>query len=194
MAATGIAFRATSGYVTDGATDTYCVGSADSYPTTRGGITFGWSIASGFEARDRNSGIDARLAGINFQPNDGGQSTLRVDITPGSYSIRLAIGDASNPQAYQYVQIKDDSSAVLTVDDTNGTGNGNFDDATGVEYSPANWPGNNSSASASFASSILNVILGSPASQSESSTLAYIQFVAQVTAKPSHYYQMLRNG
>lgn len=99
-----INFRSTSGYVTDGAGQTYCLGSADVYPVTRGGLTFGWILAHEADsARNRNAGNDPRLAGQNSATNDGTPSQFQLDLpASGSYTIHLALGDASYAQSYQY--------------------------------------------------------------------------------------------
>ncbi len=80
----GINFRSTAGFVTDGTNETHCT-SADFYPTVRGSFTFGWVAGVGHvDNRDRNAGIDRRLAGINF---DSATQTdyLRVDF-PAAFS------------------------------------------------------------------------------------------------------------
>src|SRR5690349_3422013 len=89
----GLNCRATSGFVTDAAPDTYCL-ATDAYPVTRGGITFGYDSLTNIDARDRNSGVDPQLAGLNFIVNSGASVTLRLDLpSTGNYSIRLAMGD-----------------------------------------------------------------------------------------------------
>ncbi len=179
MAATGIAFRATSGYVTDAVDDTYDLG--EEYPTTRSGLTFGWASGPA-QARDRSTGIDARLAGINFQINNGTQNTFRVDITPGTYAIRLALGDEGNGQDYQYLQFKDDISVLGTIDDSDGTATDHFDDATGADYTAAAWPASNSSINLSFTSTVLNIVIGAPSGAGIfATTLAYVQFISAVS-------------
>lgn len=173
--ATGFNFRATAGYVTDGGGETYCLGEPEAYPTTRSGSTFGWSgLVSGDAEVNRNAGNDRRLAGINYKANDGTQATFRLDLpAPGTYRIRLALGDTVL-QGDQYVQIRDGGSAVLTINDTTGTAAGTWDDATGTAYNNANWPGSNTSVNVAFTGTILNMVIGTPTAQSDSSTIAHL--------------------
>lgn len=169
----GINFRATSGYVTDGTDETYCIG--DNYPTTRGGATFGWTSALSDGTRDRNSGIDRRLAGFNSQANNGTQKTFQLDLPQaGDYTIGLAIGEDSFDQIYQYVQVKDNTTTLFTIDDTNGTTAGHFLDANGTDHLTANWPSSQTTRSVTMSSTTLNVIIGSPTSQTNQSTIAHL--------------------
>src|SRR5215813_6529220 len=90
----GINFRASAGFVADGANETYCL--AENYPTARGGAMFGWTSGAP-SARDRTTSADRRLAGMNFV--SGSQGTFRIDLpAPGTYDVRLAIGETDNPQ------------------------------------------------------------------------------------------------
>jgi hypothetical protein len=159
----GINFRATSGYVTDGAGETYCVG--DSYPTTRGGWTFGWTATGNFDIRDRDSAIDRRLAGTNLQWNDGTQSTFRLDLpASGQRDIRLALGDTIS-ESYQYCQIKDGTTVLLTTDDSNGNASYEWVDASAVARTQVTWPTSNVAVPLTFTGTILNLILGPPTAQ-----------------------------
>ena len=113
----GINFRATSGYVTDGTDETYCLGQDDPYPVSRGGATFGWVTTYGDMKRDRNSSLDRRLAGQNQNPNSGSQIEFQLDLDPAyTYTVRVALGDASSNQGYTYAQVKDGSNVRFTVD------------------------------------------------------------------------------
>lgn len=175
----GINFRSTSTYVTDGTNETYCLG--DTYPVTRGGATFGYSAGHEGVGRDRNSGNDRRLAGTNFWPNNGTQGQFRLDLPngAGTYTVHLALGDASYAQGYQYLKITDGNggSTLLTIDDTNGTSANNFDDAGGTNYTAANWPGSEAGVSLTFSGSVLWLLLGSPTAQANQSTLAHLRVV-----------------
>lgn len=174
--AKGFNFRSTSGYVTDGTDETYVL-AADSYPVTRNGVTFGLSGAV-TGAADRDSALDRRLAGIVFCDNSGSQYTFRVDLpATGNYRIRLALGDAGGAQGYQYVQVKDDTSVLFAVDDTDGTAEDNFDDAGGNNRAAAAWPTDNVAVDHTFATTTLLVLVGSPADQAGFSTLAHFSVV-----------------
>lgn len=141
----GINFRQTIGYVTDGANeDAELIGAGggtETYPrTTAQGNNVGWeTVAATYQGRDRNSGNDRRLAGINRK--DGGSATdYRIDLpAPGNYKVGLAAGDASYARDTQ-VDLYDTSSSLGSLA-TGSTGAGNnFKDATNTEYSAANWP------------------------------------------------------
>lgn len=154
MASIGINFRGSSGYVSDGAGETYCLGS-DTYPTTRGGFTFGWEDAPG-GGIDRDATNDARLAGINYAPTAGTRWRLDLPAT-GDYLIRLAIGDAASGQGNKFL-VKDDGTLLLTRGIHNTSGADRFFDAAGVEYTDATWPGSNTGASLTFATTILRLV------------------------------------
>src|SRR5271157_6482568 len=78
----GFDFRHTAGFVTDPPGDTYVL-STTAYPTKGGGTTYGWAKTSLVQGRDRNAGLDPRLAGINFV-NNGAPATFNVDLpSPG---------------------------------------------------------------------------------------------------------------
>lgn len=176
----GFNFRSTSGFVTDGTNETYVIG--DDYPVTRNGVTFGWTAKGLFDKRDRDSGVDRRLAGLNFNTNDGTQSTFQIDLPAiGDYTIRLALGDQSNPQGYQYWKLLDNTTVLATIDDTNGTAGAAFDDATGVQRITADWPTLNVAITQTFATTTLKVVIGSPGAQADSTTIAHL-FVSQVVA------------
>lgn len=138
MADIGIDFRTGSGFVTDPAGCTYCT-EGDSYPTTRGGRTFGWgSTPSG---RDRNAGIDARIAGINFAAA-AASHTFRLDgCDTGANDIYLAVGDDL------YATL---TTATVTLKDGVGgstlfsispiiSGSNKFADANDIDYTSAGW-------------------------------------------------------
>jgi hypothetical protein len=173
----GLNFRATTGYVADGANETYVIRNA--YPTTRGGLTFGFSVNGNLiNANDRNSGNDRRLAGVNQRTNTGVQSTFRIDLpNTGTYDIYLALGDASFGQAYQYVELKDDTATFQTINDTNGTVAQHFDDTNGTDFTNVTWPGGNQPISHAFTSTILNIVIGTPTAQLNSTTLAHVRLV-----------------
>ena len=176
MANPNINFRGTSGYVTDGAGETYRI-NGDNYPTVRDSQTFGLSLST-LDTTNRDSGQDRRLAGINHRANNGTQSVFRclLDAT-GTYDCRIALGDAGQGQAYQYLQIKDnDSTVLLTLDISAGTSNNGFVDATGTEYDQADWPTSNTPVELTFTTQNVYIYIGTPTAQSASTTLAHISF------------------
>lgn len=167
----GFNFRDSSGYVTDDPSETYVLGETTS--TTRGGATFQWDSCPDCR-RNRDSGVDRRLAGVNQRSNVGTQITWTLTIDPGTYTVCLALGDATNDQAYQRVDIYDDASLLFSVVDTDGTTAANFDDANGTNRSAAAWPGSHACKTGQvFASTSMKLKLGSTTAQSASSTIAH---------------------
>lgn len=148
-----INFRQTSGYVTDGAGETYCL--EEAYPVSRGGLTFGWSAASQSIARNRNSGVDRRLAGIMFA-NSGAIRTFQLDLpATGSYDIYAAFGDYSFGQTNNVV-LRDNGSTVQSY--TGVTSAQQWQDASGVvRTSPTDWVNNNASLTHTFTSTVLEL-------------------------------------
>lgn len=135
-----INFRATSGYVTDPANSTYSLCNTDASSVTRGGATFGWTAKYADAERDRSSSVsDKRFAGVCQRPNTGTQAVFNLTVDPGTYTVCVAMGDADNDQTYQHVEIYDNTTLRGTMNDTNGTTTGNFDDSTGTQYSVANY-------------------------------------------------------
>jgi hypothetical protein len=170
----GFNFRSTSGYVTDAADCTYVL-AADTYPTSRGGVTFGWTAAPTGHI-DRSNAVDARCAGIAYTFG-AVTATLRIDLpAPGSYTIRAAFGDQGSAQAAMRLTIKDTSTPKIAIGPV-AQAAGEFYDITGTLHtSSANWVANNSSSTQTFDTTIMNVDIG-PA-DSASSTLAHL-FISQ---------------
>jgi hypothetical protein len=169
----GFDFRDQLGFVTDPTDGTGAL-ALESYPVTRNGVTFGWDFGS-ISTADRNAGIDARLAGINYST---GIANFRVDLpAPGIYKVRLAMGDAGSSQTSATATIKDGSTPLLTIG-PHALTVGQFWDGADVEWSSANWPGSNSvSAALTFSGSTLNLEMTTPALW----TLAHL-FVSQQVA------------
>jgi hypothetical protein len=180
----GFNFRATSGYVTDGADEIYVLGENNSTTrsTTNGNsATFIWSGA-GPQPRDRTTGNDRRLAGINFV-NGSTTETLTITLPQvGSYIVRLAIGDPADAGGHQYVQIRDNTTPLLTVDDATGPGANQFLDATVVVRTAAAWPSANVSTTIIFATTSCKVVVGS-VSISDITRLAhlYLEYIPAAT-------------
>lgn len=175
----GFNFRATSGYVTDGANQTYVLG--DAYPTTRNSVTFGWTASLSDPLRDRDNMVDPRLAGINQIPNNTPKD-FRIDLpAAGGYTVYIALGDAviDQPTA-QYLEIFDDTTSKLVINDTDGTLGGNFDDANGTNRTSAAWPTDNVGIGLSFATTTMYVTVGK-GSGSGNSTIAHIRVVQNTT-------------
>lgn len=123
MPTQGFTFRATVGYVTDPVDYLFTnPGDADIYPTTVGGFTMGWDN-SGVQSRNRNSGVDARLAGMQFAYTNNDQ-VWRLDLTDldgaREYTINGGMGDPNTTNATQYAEIRDNTTTRLTVNATAG--------------------------------------------------------------------------
>ncbi len=146
----GINFRATAGYVTDGAGETHCLN--DAYPKTRGGVTFGWSGT--VSPRDRSTGVDVRLAGTNFS-DESPVRTFRLDITAGNHDITFAAGEPVYDPSPQWIDMKDDTTRIFLIDDVDPGGGGSHVDAEGTGHATADWPSNNVPVNHTFVSTIL---------------------------------------
>jgi len=163
----GINFRATSGYVTDGAGETYCL-AADTYPTTRSGVTFGWSTAAA--AIDRNAGVDRRFAGIGYL--SASADYFQVDLpATGDYDIYFAAGDYSSSNAAKWSLRDNATSFASTTGFTSAADR--FKDATDTEYSSAAWPGSNTKATRTFASTTFKAVTTS----NDANVLAHLRIV-----------------
>lgn len=168
----GVAFRATSGYVTDGADDWGETATTANYPTTTPqGNNVGWETApSG--TRDRDSGIDARLAGIHFAAFFT-PFTYRFDLdSTGEKSIRCAAGDATSNNSIG-VEVFDTSSSLGVLVTDLFASAGNFDDAADAAYSAANWPGSNSPVTKTFTTTICR--FGCSPNASNTYVIAYLR-------------------
>lgn len=180
MADIGINFRSTSGYVTDGANETYCVG--DTYPTSRGGFTFGWTAALSDGKRDRSNSIDRRLAGINKAGNSAtGRRIFRINLPfAGPYQIDLALGDAGSDQFYQYAVLKDNTTTIATLDKSSGTRalSTAFYDAAGNLQTKTSWPTDKVSINHTFASTTFFLEIGTTTTQTGDSTVAHVRLLS----------------
>lgn len=152
----GFNFRSTLGFVTD-PTDTQFVDGTLTYPQTAGGVTFGWISISNVVTRDRNSGVDARLAGIHR--TSGGPQVFQVDLpATGQYEVRVAVGDANYPDTGINYALFDNTTQVFSFSNLSTSAGGHFLDATGVERtSVADWISNNAAVTYNFASTVLQL-------------------------------------
>lgn len=166
----GINFRSTSGYVSDGAGETYDLGAA--YPVTRGGATFGWNSDLTSQSRDRSTGVDRRLAGLVF--SGLASDYWRLDIpAAGQYDIYLGMGDPSNLQIQKWA-LKDQTTTLTTIDTTSATGH--VADATGADFTDAAWPAGQSQITKTFATTELR--FQHTSSVSGNATIQHIRVVS----------------
>jgi hypothetical protein len=170
----GFDFRNTAGFVTDLPGDTYVL-STTAYPTNGNGVTYGWVRTSLVQARDRNSKLDPRLAGINFV-NNGAPATFYVDLpSSGTYDLALAMGDASWPECMVQCQIQflDGSTVLATV--TGGLiGAGSFYDAQGNDWSAASWPIGNLSQQVTLTGTRLTMVVGTNQATGDFTPIAFL--------------------
>lgn len=151
----GFNFRAGQAFVTDGPDETWVLGFNTLYPTTRNGVTFGWT-GGGTDIRDRNAGIDPRLAGTNLWT--GGSTEFRVDLPyTGEFEIGLAMGDASFARSQMGVDVKDDTTPMISLLDMD-PGAGQWFDASGVKRTSVSlWTGQHATVRVIFSTTTLNV-------------------------------------
>ncbi len=169
----GFNFRATASFVSDPLNTTHVLATT-AYPTTVGGVTFGWKSTAVVMSRDRSTSIDPRLAGINYVSN-GKPGTFYVDLpSPGNYYLSLAIGDNAYTQCATMCQVQFlDGSTVL------GTVSGNpkvgyFEDATGQTWSAANWPSSNMVLPLTLAGKQLTVVVGTTSNSGDVTPIAFL--------------------
>ncbi len=170
----GFDFRNTAGFVTDPAGDTYVLATT-AYPTTVNGVTFGWLQTPQVQARDRNAKLDPRLAGINFATN-GSPATFDLDLpSPGTYSLSLALGDASYQQCWVQCQVQFlDGSTVLATLTVGSTQLSYFYDAQGKNWSAAAWPTSNLSQQVTLTGTHLTVVVGTNKATGDFTTIAFL--------------------
>lgn len=170
----GFNFRATSGFVTDPANTTYSLGEA--YPTTRSMASSGLSVTFGFATadivsymRDRDSGIDPRLAGL-AQANSLAlpDQTFRIDLpASGTWQINLAAGEANNAQNAAWQILDSDGTTVLATQTATAVSAANWRDASQVNRtSAADWVANNAQINVTFTgtAAYLNLVAVNPPS------------------------------
>lgn len=182
----GFDFRATAGFVTDPANTTYVI-ETEAYPTVRNSSTFGWNSTTclnpdgGGGSRDRDSGIDARIAGINFIGNTNTPCTFRVDLpAAGTYKIQLGAGDAGGNAQTNYIDVRDNTTNVISLRPCNSAATPTFCDANGSTYNAATWPGSEVTITANFATTTLNLVLGDASAGSGTNSVISHLFISQV--------------
>lgn len=163
----GINFRGTSGYVTDGADETYAL-AADSYPTSRGGWTFGL-VSGSVTYFNRNSGVDRRFAGAMFATFASGTVDFRVDLpATGDYDIHVIAADSQDNTTDRTSQLsyRDNTTEFATsgpttikggcryVADAAGT---QFGDGSALNSGITGWQASEAAISRTFVSTIFIV-------------------------------------
>lgn len=165
----GFNFRANKSYVTDGANEV-TIGSTDGdatdfghsdpaiYPsgyfpgTSSASAIVGWS--AGPTTRDRDSGLDRRLAGLQRVTN--ANDYFQIDLpSTGSYDIWLACGDGSFQVGTAFDLM--DGATVFQSISNSSDGAAHFRDATDTDYSAASWPGSNTKITRTFGSTTFKI-------------------------------------
>ncbi len=184
-------FRATSGFVTDPPNTTYVL-DTDLYPTTRNSTTFGWINGNdpgtlGGGGRDRDAGVDPRIAGMNFVGNQIGTGTFRVDgLTPGTYTFTIGYGDAGGNSANTYFSVKNlDGSNVIAPLHVPTLATPTFGDASGATWTAAAWPGSQVTVSGTINGTSINVWIGSGLTTDGTNSLIDTLFIHQAAASTS---------
>ncbi len=169
----GFNFRATANYVNDPANTTHVLQST-LYPTTVGGVTFGWLNTSLVQSRNRSTTVDPRLAGINYATN-GSPASFAVNLpAPGTYTVSLAMGDVGFTQCWVLCQIQflDNTRVLGTV--TGSPTIGYFYDATGQDWSAAAWPNSNLTLPVTLTGTRLTVVVGTNNRGGDVTPIAYL--------------------
>lgn len=163
MATIKLNARQNLAYVTDGAGEIPFIQN-DNYPTTKSGVTFGRVTTEGSMSwRDRNAANGPNLAGIVSNATIGTPAHIRVDLgSAGAKRIRLAMGDASfAPADALYVQVRDNTTPLLTLTDADGFPVNQYYDAAGTLHTtPAAWTSSNAYVEVTFATTTCIIVLG----------------------------------
>lgn len=152
----GIDFCATPTFVTHLTNCDPETATTANYPRTSAqGNSVGWLDAPD-GVRDRNAGIDARLAGVAFGNVGAATYRYRIDLpSTGNYKFRIAAGDASGGNDVKVELFDNTTSKGVLVTSHSAVGGLRWYDATDTLYSDTTWPGSNSlTADINFASTI----------------------------------------
>jgi hypothetical protein len=115
--------------------------------------------------------------------NSGKTGVFTVPLTPGTYQLRAAFGDATTVQR-QNVQLWDGDKLIANVASDHATSAGTFLDATGVPRSAAAWPAANAPRTVTVNSGALHVRMGLAASGLAASTIATLQVIPTTSPGP----------
>lgn len=162
----GINFRATAGFVTDGANEYGEITTVNSYPTTTSqGNNVGWETTTGgVSTRDRNNAVGARFAGIHFT-GDTNVYRYRIDLpSTGSYLFRCAAGDNGSSGNEAKLELFDGTTSKGVLASGTLSATDKYKDAVNVEYDHTTWPASNTGVTNTFATTILRVDIGSAGS------------------------------
>lgn len=140
----GVDFRATLGFITADPTNyvaevSTVPGSAADYPeTSPQGITWGWEDALGSDfQRDRSTGVNVRVAGMDFYNTDGTTKRLRIDLPSTGFTagIQAAFGDQAAGRGPMTVTFQENTTVFATpVNNASTGGANNYIGANGTNY------------------------------------------------------------
>lgn len=198
MAWSGLNFRASSSFVTDGSGYTYVL-PTDSSGTSRGGYTFGYVSTSGNDARDRSAALDARIAGMHFAPASRNAFRWTLPSGAGTYNVRILMGDNDAGWSHQCV-IKDGAGGSTLATITGTASAARWVDTDGVTTITAANVASDAfgDIQLTFSNTVAEFQFGN-GSSSPHSTIAHIalEFVSgggSSIAAISHYYRMMRSA
>lgn len=157
----GFDLRGSSGLVTDPFNHTYSI-LATTYPTTRIGVTFGWTVAAQ-GAIDSSMVNDPRLCGYNTVNATGGNSrTFQVDLpSSGRYYLRFAVGSQAGASSPFSLQVLDGATNLYSFGHITATALGRFVDAVNVEHATAAlWVTNNTERALTFTGTTARFVVG----------------------------------
>jgi hypothetical protein len=186
MSDKGIAFRDTAGFVTDPANVTYCL--AETYPTVRGGSTFGWSSSITGQSRDRDNTL-GNLAGINYIPS--ATTYFQLDLPAAvSTDIHAGFGDPTGNSS-DFI-IKDNATAIVTISKTY---DGTFSDATNANFAnAAAWVAGETAKTYTMASTALRVTANNAGQNNVIAFLRAVQSAAAGAFNPYFYRHIAGMG
>lgn len=139
MTFSGVNFRSTLGFVTDGPNDVWCgPGTANTYASPPG---YGTTGAGGTQTNISNT-LDPRIAGTMFF---NGSPTFRYDVPNGPYKLRLGIGHFGGGSAVYGVRVRTGAGSTAGVDyqdifSASAMTGTQVADATGAVLSATDWP------------------------------------------------------
>ncbi len=162
----GFDFRETIGYVSDPANyaPSYMLAGnpVPIFPTLSGqGNICGFASGLDVQLRDKNSGNDARIAGLLFSVS--GDIDFKITLpAPGSYNVGLAAGDAAYSRNVA-VDLYDGATLLAHLSTGATSGPQRFKDATDTEYTNVTWPTNQTLRNFTFATTdcIFRLVFGS---------------------------------
>lgn len=153
---------------------------ADEYPVTDseiggGSLSFGVTTnPTGTQFRDRDSSVDARLAG-SWGVGNGGTEDFRINLDETSFDFSCAVGDTANASENRLQVIDGNSSSVL-LDIEASTAANEYMNAAGSVITEANWPkdGVTDSLTATGASPYILIRVGSHSGGTNRTRLAHV--------------------